>query len=171
MTSFGDKPPPLTSQTNKALQGRLDAALPQDAQKSYPVRTDSGYAGPAWGGIGAGTATDDLLAKMSQRPELWNFFNNNADIGRVAGGQAARDQAWSSVIGDQRPDIYNARMIAAADPEADAAGWADRLAKYRKAGVPASIGVGGAAVSLYPTAGLPSTLPQGQRDDVELCSA
>ena len=162
VTSFGDKPQ-LTAQTNKQLQGAIAGARPEGASTAYPVRTDSGYAGPQWGGVGAGTATDDLLAKMSQRPELWNFFNNNADIGRVAGGQAARDQTWSSVIGDQRPDIYNARMIAAADPEADAAGWADRLAKYRKAGVPASIGVGGAAVSLYPTAGLPSTLPQGQQ--------
>ena len=161
VTSFGDKPQ-LTAQTSKAAQSALDAVLPPDAQRSYPVRTDSGYAGPKWGGVGAGTATDDLLSTLSQRPELYNFFNNNADIGRVAGGQAARDQAWSSVIGDMRPDIYNARMIAAADPQADAAGWADRLAKYRKAGVPASIAVGGVATTLYPTAGLPSTLPQQQ---------
>jgi hypothetical protein len=157
-TSFGDKPQ-LTGQTSKGADAALERALPQGAEKAYPVRTDSGYAGPAWGGVGAGTATDDLLAKLNVRPELYSFFNNNADIGRVAGGQAQRDAAWASTIGDQRPDIFNARTIAAADPEPDASGWADRLAKARRLGVPAAVTVGGAAVSLYPTAGLPSPLP------------
>ena len=159
VTNFDDKPK-LTPQSRDALQGRLDKALPAEAQRSYPVRTDSGYAGPAWGDVGSGTATDQLLAHMSQRPELWDFLNQNRDIGRVAGGQARRDQAWAPVIGGQREDIFNARTVASADPEYAGQGWADRLAKYRKQALPASIAVGGAAVSLYPTAGFPATTPQ-----------
>ena len=159
VTNF-EKSPTLTAAQRKTIPDALKAAAPEGAGDIEHVRVDPFYAGPAWGDVGAGTATDQLLAKL-QGPS-GPFFANNPDIGRVAGGVAQRDKDYASVAGDQRQDIWNARNIMAADPEYEGQTWADRLAKYRKQALPASIAVGGAGVSLYPTAGLPASLPQGQ---------
>lgn len=159
MTNF-DKSPALTSAHRKALPGALAGAAPEGAGTAEGVRVDPFYAGPAWGPQGAGTATDQLLEKM--RGPSGPFFTNNSDIGRVAGGVAQRDKDYASVIGGQRDDMWNARNIMAADPAHEGETWADRLAKARKLGVPASVTVGGVATALYPTAGLPSPLPPQQ---------
>jgi hypothetical protein len=157
LTNF-EKPATLTTAQRKAIPDALKAAAPDEAGAAEGVRVDPFYAGPAWGKQGAGTATDQLLSKMSG--PSGSFFTQNQDVGRVAGGVAQRDLDYASVAGNQRDDIWNARNIMAADPAPEGETWADRLAKYRKAGVPASVSVGGATVGLYPTAGLPAPLQQ-----------
>ena len=159
VTNF-ENPVTLTNAHRKAIPDALKAVAPDGAGPAEGVRVDPFYAGPAWGAEGSGTATDQLLGKLSG--PSGGFFTNNSDIGRVAGGVAQRDLDYAGVAGNQRDDIWNARNIMAADPAYEGETWADRLAKYRKAGVPASVAVGGATVGLYPTAGLPAPLSQQQ---------
>jgi hypothetical protein len=165
VTGFDPPPPKLTVGTRRQVESALNAARPQDAGLFEPMNVESNYLPPAWSTPGAGTATDHLLAAAHTNPSIYGFFNNNADIGRVAVGQAMRDKALEPVIGPQRDDIWNSRIVAGADPEYEGQGVFDRLAKYRdivaKGGkLPASIAVGGVGVSLFPTAGFPAPLPQ-----------
>ena len=116
---------------------------------------------------GAGTATQSMLDAVGDNP----FFTQNAGIGQAAGALAQRDKTWApqinaqgNAIGEQGQDFWNLRNLAAADPGPDGLTWADRLkTAVQKRAVPASVTVGGSTVALYPTAGLPSPLPQGQQ--------
>ena len=165
-----DNPPPqLKLGTRTKLEQAIQDASPQRTGVTDPVRVDAGLQMPPWGQQGAGTATDWLLGQIGGAEQLRSFMNANQGYGRVAGQMAQRDATpeFSSMIGGQRDDMWNVRQVAAADPEYEGQGWADRLQKYRdliKSGgtLPKSIAVGGVATSLYPTAGFPAPVPQPQ---------
>jgi hypothetical protein len=173
-TSFDpDKPPPTltsgASGTQRKLESDIAQAAPQGTGLASPVRLDSNLKMPAWGQEGAGTATDWLMQQIGGSDQLRSFMNANPGYGRVAGQMAQRDapSAFGPVIGGQRNDIYNARTVAAADPEYQGQGWADRLQKYQdilKSGgtLPKAIAVGGLATPLFSTAGFPAPVPQPQ---------
>jgi hypothetical protein len=159
-----DGAPKLSTKQRDGLISAISAAAPDDAGKPGMVRSVSGSASPAYTTPGAYTATEAMLGPdyMGRNQGTWDFYANNPAIGAVAGQQAQRD--LTAGLGDQRPDFWNLRNLAAADPGPDGLTWADRLktaVQSRK--VPAAVTIGGATVGLYPEAGLPATLPPQQQ--------
>jgi hypothetical protein len=142
----------LSTKDRNGLLDAINDAKPDDAGDHRMIRANTGFAGPAYTTPGAGTATQGMLDAVGDNP----FFTQNAGIGQAAGALARRDQAFADQFGPQRQDFWNLRQLAAAN---GGEGWAGRLQDALKTGViPATIG----GVTLYPTAGLPAPLPQGQ---------
>lgn len=168
-----DGAPTLRPKQRSALLDAIGDAKPDDAGDQRMVRSVGSGVTPAYTTPGAFTATEALLGPdyMGRNPATWDFYANNQGIGGVAGQLAQRDASLPPEVGQQGQDFWNLRNLAAADPGPDGLTWADRLkTAVQKRAVPASVTIGGSTVALYPTAGLPSSLPQGQAQGTTLNS-